>query len=46
MQKRAITILPLPLFAALARVVAKGKSSQELFRQLTLIVTALLTVLR
>jgi len=30
----------------LARVVAKGKSSQELFRQHSLVVTVLLTVLR
>jgi len=35
----------LPLFATLSRVVAKGKSSQEFFRQHTLMVTALLTVL-
>jgi len=44
MRQGAISILP--LFATLARVVAKGKSSQELLRQHTLIVTALLIVLR
>jgi len=38
-------ILPPPLFATLAKEVPKGKSSQELFRQHTLIVIILLTVL-
>jgi len=46
MRQRAIITLPLPLFATSAQVVAKGKISQELFRQHTLEVTALLTVLR